>query len=179
VFSWVVGILGGFGTLILVWVLFPVVATFFGGLLLEDLAKTLEFSHYPNDLPGRDLTLAGGIVAGLQFTVVAITANLFGLLVYALLLTTVILAPLAPVVFYLVNGYLLGRECFDMVALRHMNRDAARKLREANKGRVWRAGAVVAFLFTIPFVNLVAPVFGIAVMVHILRGMRAVRAPNQ
>ena len=52
VFSWVVGILGGFGTLILVWVLFPVVATFFRGLLFEGFAKTLEFSHYPNDPPG-------------------------------------------------------------------------------------------------------------------------------
>ena len=61
-------------------------------------------------------------------------------------------------VFCLVNGYLLGREYFDMVALRHMSREAARKLREANKGYVWRPGALVAFLFTLPFVNIVAPV---------------------
>lgn len=82
-------------------------------------------------------------------------------------------------VFCLVNGYLLGREYFDMVALRHMSWEAARKLREANKGYVWRAGALVAFLFTLPFVNLVAPVFGIAVMTHTFGGTRAVRVPNQ
>ena len=44
VFSWAVGILGGVSTLILAWVLFPVVATFFVSLLLEDIAKALDFS---------------------------------------------------------------------------------------------------------------------------------------
>lgn len=178
VFAWAVGILGGLGTLILVWVLFPAVATFFAGLLLEDIAKALEQSHYPHDPPGSDQPLVSGIVAGLQFAAVAIAANLLALIVYAILLITVILAPLAPVVFYVVNGVLLGREYFDMVALRHMSRGAAREFRNANKRRVFWAGAVVAFLFTIPFVNLAAPVVGVAAMVHIFHGLADASAGN-
>ena len=173
VFAWAVGIFGGLGTLILVWVLFPLVVTFFAGLLLEDVTKALELSHYPNDPPGRDQPLVSGIIAGLQFATVAVAANLLALLIYAILLITVVLAPLVPVVFYVVNGVLLGREYFDMVALRHMSRDAARQLRQANKGRVFWAGAVVAFLFTIPIVNLAAPVVGVAAMAHIFHGMAA------
>lgn len=171
-FSWAVGVLGGLGALVLVWVLFPVVATFFAGLMLEHVAAALEASHYPDAPKGRDQPLIAGILAGLRFAAVAVAVNLAGLLVYAVLLLTVVLAPLAPVVFYVVNGLLLGREYFEMVALRHLSAADARALRLANRGRVFRAGAVVAVLLTIPVVNLAAPVAGVAAMVHIFHRMQ-------
>ena len=175
VFSWAVGVLGGLGALVLVWVLFPVVATFFAGLMLEHVAAALEASHYPDAPKGRDQPLIGGILSGLRFAAVAVAVNLAGLLVYATLLLTVVLAPLAPVVFYVVNGLLLGREYFEMVALRHLSPADARALRRANRGRVFRAGAVMAVLLTIPILNLVAPVAGVAAMVHIFHRMQTSR----
>ena len=74
--------------------------------------------------------------------------------------------------FLLVNGYLVGREYFDMIASRHLDPAAARALRKSYRGRVYVAGLVLAVLFTVPVVNLFAPMLGAAAMVHLFHSLR-------
>jgi uncharacterized protein involved in cysteine biosynthesis len=75
-------------------------------------------------------------------------------------------------VFLGLNGYLFGREYFEVVALRRLDPLAVRAARRRAAGRVFVAGVVIAGLFAIPFVNLVAAVIATAFMVHLVARMR-------
>jgi CysZ protein len=68
--------------------------------------------------------------------------------------------------FWIVNGYLLGREYFELVALRHLDVAAARALRRRHALRIFIAGIVIAAFATVPFLNLLSPLFATAFMVH-------------
>ena len=48
-------------------------------------------------------------------------------------------------------------------------------MRKAHRGRLFLAGIVIAFLFTVPGLNLVAPVIATAAMVHLFENFRRVR----
>ena len=170
--QWLVDLLGGLATVALVWVLFPAVATFFVGLFLDNVVAGLEAAHYPGAARGRDVPLAAGIAAGFRFMVAAVAINLAALPVYAMLL---FVPPLAPLAFVGVNGYLLGREYFEMVALRHHSAEAAAGLRRQYRWRIFGAGVAVTLLFTVPLANLLAPAFGAAALVHLFHGLPAQR----
>ena len=113
--------------------------------------------------------LLSALAHGARFAALATALNLLLLPLYVALL---FVPPLAPVAFLLVNGYLVGREYFDMVASRHLEPAAASALRKTYRGRVYGTGLVLAFLFTVPIVNLFAPMLGAAAMVHLFHGLR-------
>jgi CysZ protein len=75
-------------------------------------------------------------------------------------------------VFYLLNGYLLGREYFELVAARRFDAAGTRRLRRKFRGRVMLAGVVIAFLLTVPIVNLVTPVVATGFMLHVFERLR-------
>jgi CysZ protein len=56
--------------------------------------------------------------------------------------------------------------------VRRLDPDAARRLRLAHRGELFLAGVVMAFLLTLPLVNLLAPVVITAAMVHLINGWR-------
>ena len=87
-------------------------------------------------------------------------ANLGALAVYLLA------PPLAPLAFWLVNGFLLGREYFTLVAQRRLSPEAAARLRGRHAGRVWLAGVAMALPMSLPIVNLFVPILGVAVFTH-------------
>ena len=78
-----------------------------------------------------------------------------------------------PFVFLGVNGYLISREYFELVALRRVGREDAKRIRLAHRNRLFLAGVGIAVLLAIPVVNLLAPVIATAVMVHLFEGWRA------
>jgi len=87
------------------------VASAFTGFYLEDVADAVEDMHYPH-LP--DATPPG------LYQTLRDSVNFFGVLVAVNLLALVLfffVGPFAPVLFWLVNGYLLGREYFQMAAM--------------------------------------------------------------
>jgi uncharacterized protein involved in cysteine biosynthesis len=75
------------------------------------------------------------------------------------------------VLFLALNGYLLDREHFEVVALRRLDAGAARAMRNRFGGRVFKSGMVIAGLFAIPPVNLIAPVVATAFMVHLFEAL--------
>jgi CysZ protein len=74
--------------------------------------------------------------------------------------------PFAPLVFWLVNGYLLGREYFQLVAMRRLGRTDAYSLRRQNGLRVWIAGVLMTIPLSVPVLNLIVPIVGVAVFTH-------------
>ena len=163
--KWVIDLLGGVTVLWLTWVLFPGVATFVMSFLLEGVAEAVEARHYPDLPPAPGQGLGRTLIAALRFLATMVALNL-------VLLVFMLFAPVFPFVFYCVNGYLLGREYFELVALRRLDPAAAWTMRRRYRGRVFLAGVFVAVLLTVPGVNLVAPVIATAAMIHLFQAAR-------
>ncbi|MCH7635879.1 MAG: EI24 domain-containing protein [Proteobacteria bacterium] len=163
----IVDVLGWAATLVLTWFLFPAVFTVIASLFLERVAGATEARHYADlpEAPGARLGAALGATAG--FLAAMVVLNL-------VMLIFLLIPPLFPFVFYGVNGYLLGREFFELVALRRIGLEEVRHLRKAHRGRLFLAGIVIAFLFTVPGLNLVAPVIATAAMVHLFENFRRI-----
>ena len=85
--------------------------------------------------------------------------------------------PAAPFVFLGLNGYLLGREYFDLVARRRLGRDGARRMRKRHGLQIWAAGILMAAPLTVPVVNLAIPILGAATFTHLFHRL-AERAPS-
>lgn len=167
--EWAADIAGGLAALILPLLIFPALATTVMGPWLERVAEAVEERHYPHlnwPRPQRWTEVVGGTLSFLAATIVV---NLLALPLYAILLVTGFSIILA----YAINGYLLGREYFELVAFRHLPPPEARLLFRNRLGRVWLAGAVITFLFTVPLVNLAAPVIATAFMTHLFQTLRS------
>lgn len=154
--GWAAGIALAF---LLAFLIAPISAMI-AGLFLDDVAEVVEQDHYPQSPPGRAMALIPGIVLSIRFLGVVILGNFVA---FALLLVPGV----NIVAFFLVNGYLLGREYFEFAALRYRSPDEAKALRRRYGASVFLAGLVVAAFLAIPLLNLLTPLFAAAMMVHL------------
>lgn len=152
--------LGGLAAGVLTWLLFPAAISAVIGLFLEEIAAAVEARHYPHLGPADGPKFGDTVLTALRFLAIMLALNI---LMLPLLLT----GPLFPFVFYGVNGYLLGREYFELVALRRMGPPEATALRKRNRLRLFVTGVLIAFLLTVPVVNLLAPIIATGMMVHL------------
>ncbi|RJF81579.1 hypothetical protein D3877_15690 [Azospirillum cavernae] len=167
-YDWVDGVLdllGGLVVLLLAWMLFPATVGTVSSLFLDEVVNRVEARHYPHLPPPRRSRWTVELATALRFLGVVIAANLLVLPLY------LALPGLNILVFYTLNGYLLGREYFEMVANRRMDWRETRLLRRARPFKPFAAGVVIAFLSTIPIVNLLVPVVASAFMVHVFQSM--------
>ena len=142
------------------------VASAFTGIFLEDVVDAVEDRHYPTLPDGRKMGLAEGLISSVNFFGIVLVANLIALFLWPFA------GPLVPVLFWSVNGYLLGREYFTLVAQRRMDKAEARTLWRANRGRIWLAGTLMAAPLSIPILNLIIPVMGVATFAHLFQSLR-------
>jgi CysZ protein len=162
------GLAIGAAALVLPILFFPALATTIMSALLDDVANAVEARHYPELNWPRPQKLGEVLLTTLRFFAVMVAINLAALPLYIVLLIT----GFSIVLVFTINGYLLGREYFEVVALRRMEPREARLAFRNHLGRLWLAGALIALLFSIPLVNLVAPVVGTAFMVHVFQSLR-------
>jgi uncharacterized protein involved in cysteine biosynthesis len=151
------------------WFLFPVAITGIGSFFLDGVAAAVEERSFPGLPPPRAVALSEEIWAGLRFTGFALLLNVLLLPAYIALL---FFPPFYAVVFYGVNGYLVGREYYELVALRRLPPQELRRTWRVRRGRFVLAGAAMAFLLTVPVLNLVAPILATAAMVHLFHDRR-------
>jgi CysZ protein len=163
-----IAIFAGLGLLVGMAFLVGPIASLVAGLFLDEIAAHVEASDYPDEPPGRDLPLAFSLVLSAKFAVVVVLVNIFALLL--LLLPGVNL-----VVFLVANGYLLGREYFELAALRHIPQAEAKRLRQANRVQVFLGGLMIAGLLAVPLLNLLTPLFATAFMVHLFKRVQGAR----
>ena len=154
----------GLGLVVGMIFLVPPVSALVAGFFLDDIAAEVERAHYPADPPGRPMPAGRALVLALRFTGIVLLVNLLALLL--------LLVPVVNLgIFFVANAYLLGREYFELAAMRHLPEPEARALRRANAGRVFVAGLVVAALAAVPLANLLTPLFGTAFMVHVFKDL--------
>lgn len=130
------------------------------GLFLDDIADAVEARHYPHLAPAPRLSMAETIRDVVAFMLMMIAANTLALVVY------IVSAPLAPLVFWAINGYLLGCEYFQLLAARRLSRRGARRLRRQNRGQIWAAGVLMTVPLSVPVLNLAVPLIGVAAYTH-------------
>jgi uncharacterized protein involved in cysteine biosynthesis len=137
------------------------VASLFTGLFLEQVADAVEVKHYPLLPPANKVNFSDALIDSVKFFGLLIVVNLLAVVIY--LLSTL----MAPIVFWIVNGILLGREYFQLVAMRRLGRKGANELRKKHRFTIWLAGFLMAVPLSLPLINLFIPVMGVAVFTHI------------
>jgi uncharacterized protein involved in cysteine biosynthesis len=163
--NWLIDVLSVVGVLLLSWLLFPSVVTLIMSFFLERVAAAVEALYYPGRGPPRRQSIREIAVTGLRLMLLNIALNLLALPIYLLL------PGLNIFIFLGLNGYLFGREYFEVVALRRLDIDNAGRLRWRFGGRVFFGGVVIAGLFLVPFVNLVTPVIATTFMLHLFEAL--------
>lgn len=149
------------------YLLFPGVVTMVMGLLADKIATAVEQEYYPNRIGTRPISISETLWSATKLTLLMLIINLLALIPYLLLfLMTSGLGTLA--LFMAVNGYLLGREYYEMVTARHLDKISMNRMRITYSGKIFLGGAVMAGMFLVPFLNILAPIIGAAMMTHIV-----------
>lgn len=165
--SWWVPYAGMWGAAALAWFLFPGIMPIFVNFFDARIAHLIERQDYPQSVASNPTPFWKEFWHDVRFSLLAVTLNIVVLPLYLLM------PGLHFLPFYLLNGYLLGREFFIMAARRHMPIDEAILLRRQHAQIILAAGTALAVMATLPLVNLVAPFWGVAVMVHLYHRVAA------
>jgi len=159
ILAWIVSIAAGLGVVFGAVLLMPAITSLVASLFVDDVADHVEREHYPAERPGVALPLPVAITEGVK------TASLT-ILVYLVALPFVLFAGAGFIIFFIATAWLLGREYFELAAMRFRSPQEAKAMRKDNAATVFTAGLFIAAFVSIPIVNLATPLFGMAFMVH-------------
>jgi len=149
-----------------IWLMVPVTSAIIA-LFLDEVAQAVEARHYPHLPKQTAAKLQDQILVGIRFLGILLLANVGALIL------SMIVPLLAPFVFWATNGYLMGREYFQMAAMRRMPRAQAQELYQRHQGSIWTAGILMAIPMSIPLVGLFIPILGAATFTHQFERLRA------
>ena len=166
--AWIVSIMASLGIVTGALFLMPTITAFVGSFFVDEIAEKVEREYYPAEPAGRALPFFRALLEGL-------TVALLTLLVYFCALPFIFFAGLGVIVLFLANSYLLGREYFELAAMRFRPPFEAKAMRKANAAYVFLCGMVIAVFVSIPVVNLATPIFAMAFMVHVHKRMTGTR----
>lgn len=144
------------------------ISSLIAALFLDEVAEEVERTSFPADPVGRALPVAQSIVLSVKFFGVVLLINFLALLM--LLVPGINIAA-----FFIANGYLLGREYFELAAMRFHPVAEAKALRRENSVRVFLAGLAIACVVVVPILNLITPIFATALMVRVHKRLTPTR----
>jgi uncharacterized protein involved in cysteine biosynthesis len=159
ILAWMLSIAASLGIIVGAIFLMPAVTALVASFFVDEIAEQVERTHYPADPPGRALPLWRAVAEGARTALLAI-------LVYLCAVPFLLIAGFGAVIFFLATAYLLGREYFELAAMRFHPPVEAKALRRRNNTTIFVAGLFIAAFVSIPIVNLATPLFGMAFMVH-------------
>jgi CysZ protein len=139
------------------------VAALFGSFFLDSIAKSVEARSYPADAPASGAPVMASLFTALRFTGLVIAVTL------ALLPADVFLPGVGSAATLVADGWLLGREYFELAALRHLSRSETDAMRKRHGFAILAGGVILSLLSYIPFADLIAPLFGAALMTHLFK----------
>ena len=164
--AWLTPLLDGFAVISMImlsiFLMIPV-ASLFIGLFLDKVMDAVEAKHYPGVGPARKVSVGETIRESLKFLSLMIAVNMLAFVIYLFL----------PLAFWIVNGVMLGREYFQMVAMRRVGRKEAKRLRRIHWLHISFAGTLMAVPLTVPLLNLIIPILGIAMFTHLFHRLVA------
>jgi len=158
--AWILSVAAGLGIIVGSIFLMPAVTALVGSLFVDDIALEVEREHYPAQPVGTSLPLLRAILEGVKTALLAVA-------VYLIAVPSLLVAGLGTIIFFIASAYLLGREYFELAAMRYRFPSEAKMLRKRNQHTVFMAGLFIAAFVSIPIVNLATPLFAMALMVHV------------
>ena len=162
--GWALGLLGGLGAAVLALWLFVPAALLIATLYSDRVAAAVDRRFYPG------LSVPAGAPLSVQaWDGVALGARVLGLQVLALVLA-VLVPGVGLLLGWAITGWAIGRGLFVAVAMRRMSRAASVALYRAHRLPVLAQGGILALATTVPLLNLLVPVLGIASLTHVLNG---------
>lgn len=159
-FALIVTLLVGAAFFVLVAILTLPVLRFVAGNYMEEVASLIEKEHYPERGPARAVPISETAGDTARFAVRTTLTNL-------VLLPLAIVPVAGPIAVFLVNANMVGREYFHLTSIRRRERAETDRLIAQNRWTVWAAGGAIVAVSAIPLVNLFAPTFGTALMLHV------------
>jgi CysZ protein len=159
VLAWIVSITAGLGVVLGGIFLMPAITSLVASLFVDEVADHVEREHYPAERPGVALPFGVAVTEGTKTALLTI-------LVYLIALPFVFVAGVGFLVFFIATAWLLGREYFELAAMRFRPPAEAKAMRRDNAAAIFTAGLIIAAFVSIPVVNLATPLFGMAFMVH-------------
>jgi CysZ protein len=165
--SWLVGL----GLIVGLAFLIAPVVSLVAGFFFDEMAAIVEREIDPAGPPGRPAPVGVAALFALRFAGLSIVVNLVAL--------ALLFAPGVNLVAFLAaNAYLLGREYFELAAMRFRPAAEARALRRRHATAVFMAGLIVAVFVSIPLLNLCTPLFATALMTRLHKRVAAAGAPR-
>jgi CysZ protein len=159
VLAWILSIAAGFGVVFGAVFLMPAITSLVASVFVDDVADQVELEYYPAEQPGVALPLGIAMSEGIKTALLTI-------LVYLVALPFVFFAGAGFIAFFVATAWLMGREYFELAAMRFRPPAEAKAMRKRHAGIIFIAGLVIAAFVSIPIVNLATPLFGMAFMVH-------------
>jgi CysZ protein len=153
-------LLAGVGLFVALIYLLPPVSALVASYFLDEAAARVEADHYPGESPGEAMPLGRSLLYGLRFAGLSLVVN-------AVALMLLFIPGVNLIAFLVANGYLLGREYFELAAARFRPLGEVAAMRRRHRGTVFVAGVLLALMIAVPVVNLLTPLVGIALMVHV------------
>jgi uncharacterized protein involved in cysteine biosynthesis len=151
-------------TLVLAWFTFPALTAAISAVFSDKVISAVEARYYPGRPAPRETSVWGAIFDGLKLALLSLIVNL-------ITLPLLFVPPLYIIVSWALNGYLLGREYYEMAAFRRLDRTQAKALLKTRRGTFTGGGVLIAILSTIPVVNLIAPIIATAFVVHLFESV--------
>ena len=159
ILAWIVSIAAGLGVVFGAVLLMPAITSLVASIFVDEVADHVEREHYPAQPPGAALPFGVAMTEGIKTALLTI-------LVYLIVLPFVFFAGAGFIIFFIATAWLLGREYFELAAMRFRSPEDAKAMRRENAATIFTAGLVIAAFVSIPIVNLATPLFGMAFMVH-------------
>jgi len=159
VLAWIVSIAAGLGVVFGAVFLMPAITSLVASFFVDEVAEHVELEYYPAERPGAPLPLGVAMTEGVKTALLTI-------LVYLIALPFVFFAGIGFLAFFIATAWLLGREYFELAAMRFRPPAEAKAMRKDNAAIIFTAGLFIAAFVSIPIVNLATPLFGMAFMVH-------------
>jgi uncharacterized protein involved in cysteine biosynthesis len=158
--AWLLSIAAGLSIVVGSVMLMPAVTAVVASFFADQIAEGVERTNYPADPPGTALSLWRASYEGIKTALLAI-------IVYVCAVPFLLFAGLGAIIFFLATAWLLGREYFELAAMRFRPPAEAKALRKQNAATVYVGGLLIAAFVSIPIVNLATPLFAMALMVHV------------
>ncbi len=168
--AWLFSVAASLGIIAGSVMLMPAVTAFVASFFADQIADAVEREHYPADPPGQALPLWRALGEGLKTALLAIV-------IYICATPLLLFLGFGAVIFFLATAYILGREYFELAAMRFRPPHEAKALRKRHAARVYIGGLFIAAFVSIPVVNLATPLFAMALMVHLHKRLAANPAP--
>lgn len=152
--------LAGAGLFVALAFIMPAVSILVAGFFVDDAAEIVERTDFPGEPIGRALPWGESMLYAIRFAGLTLIVNFVALIL-------VFVPGVNLIAFFGANAYLLSREYFELAATRFRPMEEARAMRSRFGLRIFAAGGLLAGLMVVPIVNLITPIFGIAMMVHL------------